>query len=268
MPAAFAGRGSIASVVENMKKAIIAGYLAVMAIALAGACTQNPEQEYAEPAPIEETQEEDAKADESFLTDELINDIDSGYLVLVNKSNEIDKSKMPDDLVGIKYYAADRSAEGRRMRAAAADAFHRLAEEAKKRDMTIVITTAYRSYEFQSRLYNYYVAADGQEEADKYSAQPGKSEHQTGLAADISSPSVNYKLTLDFAESEEGKWLAENAHLFGFIIRYPEGKEELTGYRYEPWHIRYVGLPAAEYMHEHNCTLEEYLQILNEKMEE
>ena len=197
-----------------------------------------------------------------------IDDINSGYLILVNKTNEIDRDYKPGDLSGIEYYAADRSPEGRYMRTEAANAFHRLADAAREQGLELVVTTAYRSYGFQSTLYNNYVARDGQEAADKYSAQPGKSEHQTGLAADLSSPSVNYQLTLDFADTKEGQWLAENAHLFGFIIRYPEGKEDITGYQYEPWHIRYTGLTAAEYIYNNNITLEEYLKLLSEQLEE
>ena len=194
--------------------------------------------------------------------------IDSGFLILVNKNNALDKDYKPDDLADIRYYAQDRGAEGRFMRAAAADAFHALVEDAAENGFTLVITTAYRSYSFQSTLYNNYVARDGQAAADRYSAQPGKSEHQTGLAADVSSPSVNYALTAAFANTDEGKWLAENARRFGFIIRYPEGMEEITGYQYEPWHIRFVGPTSAEYIYENKITLEEYLELIEKSMEE
>jgi D-alanyl-D-alanine carboxypeptidase len=143
-----------------------------------------------------------------------------------------------------------------------------MAEEARRHDIVFVMTTAYRSYEFQSMLYNNYVAQDGQAAADRYSAKPGHSEHQTGLAVDVSCASVNFELRVAFADTKEGKWLSENAHLFGFIIRFPEGKEEITGYQYEPWHLRYVGLVAAEYIYVHELTLEEYLELLNEEVEE
>ena len=194
-----------------------------------------------------------------------IDDMDSGYLILVNKTHELDRDYKPDDLSDIKYYASDRSPEGRYMRAAAADAFHSLVEEAEMQGIGLVVTTAYRSFGFQTTLYNNYVARDGQAAADKYSAEPGKSEHQTGLAADVSSSSVNYKLTSEFADMQEGLWLSENANLFGFIIRYPDGKEDITGYQYEPWHIRYVGPAAAEYIYKNRITLEEYLQLFEEE---
>lgn len=195
-------------------------------------------------------------------------DIDSEYLILVNKSHELDSSYKPDDLVSIKYYAEDRAPESRYMRAAAADAFHHLVEEAERLGIELVMTTAYRSYGFQSYLYDSYVAEVGKEAADRFSAEPGKSEHQTGLAVDVSSRSVSYQLTVEFADTEEGRWLSENAHLFGFVMRFPEGKEDITGYQYEPWHIRYVGLAAAGYMYENGTVLEEYLQLLEKGLEE
>ncbi|WP_432409628.1 M15 family metallopeptidase [Wukongibacter sp. M2B1] len=95
--------------------------------------------------------------------------------------------------------------------------------------------------------------------ANQTSAKPGESEHQTGLAMDVSSPSVNFQLTQYYSQTREGKWLVENAPKHGFIIRYPAGKEYITGYNYEPWHIRYVGKNAAEFIMNENITLEEYL---------
>jgi D-alanyl-D-alanine carboxypeptidase len=248
--------------------------LVLWVVALAGgawylyAVSKLPDPEKTVDATELEVLEEDSADNGSFITDPLKEDIDSGYLILVNKEKHLDRNYKPDDLTGIKYYASDRSSEGRYMRQKAAEAFHSLVEEAKEHGYTLVMTTAYRSYEFQSTLYNNYVARDGQAAADRYSAQPGKSEHQTGLAVDVSSPSVNYELTPRFGDTEEGKWLAENARLFGFIMRYPEGKEDITGYLYEPWHIRYVGFSAAGYIYENNITLEEYLQIVEREMEE
>lgn len=182
-----------------------------------------------------------------------------GLLILVNKKNPIDKDYIPEDLEEIKYFATDRTSSSRYMREEAASAFHKLVESAALEEIEILMTTAYRSYDFQAILYNSYVENEGQEAADKFSAKPGQSEHQTGLSVDVSSASVDYKLTTSFRDTKEGKWLAENAHKYGFIIRYPEGKEDITGYIYEPWHIRYVGLQAAGEIYEQNITLEEYL---------
>lgn len=183
-----------------------------------------------------------------------------GLLILVNKQNPVDEDYKPEDLEPVKYYAADRSEAGRYMRAEAAEQFHRLVEAAEEDGFTLVMTTAYRSYGFQRTLWDNYVANEGEEAAARFSARPGQSEHQTGLAVDVSSPAVDYQLSYSFGETEEGIWLAENSHRFGFVIRYPEGKEDITGYLYEPWHIRYVGEAVATEMYKKGLTLEEYLQ--------
>ena len=121
--------------------------------------------------------------------------------------------------------------------------------------LSIYPISTYRSYEYQEGLYNRYVARDGKAEADRYSARPGYSEHQTGLAVDVNS------LEYSFADTAEGKWLAAHCHEYGFILRYPADKEEITGYRYEPWHIRYLGVETATKVAESGLTLEEYLGI-------
>ncbi len=190
---------------------------------------------------------------------EYVPDADSEYLILVNKHNKIDENYKPDDLVLPDSRASDRPDGNQYMRKAAAEAFNRIAADAKKEGHTIVITTAFRPGSFQKQLYDNYVRKDGREKADTYSARPGYSEHQTGLAADISSPGVEYKLTVDFGDTAEGIWVAENCHKYGFIIRYPKGKEKITGYGYEPWHLRYVGIEDAERIYDKGVTLEEYL---------
>lgn len=183
----------------------------------------------------------------------------AGFLVLINKVHTVDSNYKPDDLASIKYFASNRSESGRYMRQEAADHFHQLVEAAAEEGYTIVLTTAYRSYGFQKVLWDNYVAKDGEAAASRYSARPGTSEHQSGLAVDVSSPSVSYELTQKYADTAEGKWLAANAHKFGFIIRYPKGMENITGYMYEPWHLRYVGQSVAEEIFEEGITLEEYL---------
>lgn len=183
----------------------------------------------------------------------------SEYLILVNKNHGLDETYEPDDLCSVQSCADDRDTRYQVLRADAASAFDRLSLAAEKENHIIKITTGYRSYAYQQQLHDAYVARNGVAWTEQYSAEPGYSEHQTGLAADVSAKSVNYKLTPEFAETAEGKWLAENAHLFGFIIRYPEGKEDITGYKYEPWHIRYVGVEAATQIYNNNLTLEEYL---------
>ena len=185
---------------------------------------------------------------------------EKGFLILVNRENQVSETYKPKDLEPIKYYAPDREKSSRFMRAEASEAFNSLVEAAAKDEVILRMTTAYRSYNFQKTLYDSYVEKEGQEAADRFSAKPGCSEHQTGLAVDVSSPSVNYELTDQFGETREGKWLSENAYRYGFIIRFPKGKEDITGYQYEPWHIRYVGLEAAKEIHDQGLTLEEFLQ--------
>ena len=114
--------------------------------------------------------------------------------------------------------------------------------------------SAYRSYATQKWVYQRYVRQESAQAADTYSARPGCSEHQTGLALDVNTASFSD----GFEETAEYAWLAENAWRFGFLLRFPEGKEELTGYQFEPWHYRYVGLEAAQTCFENGWTLEEY----------
>ena len=121
--------------------------------------------------------------------------------------------------------------------------------------LSIYPISTYRSYDYQAGLYERYAARDGYAEADRYSARPGHSEHQTGLAVDVNS------LDYDFAYTPEGIWLAAHCAEYGFILRYPEGKEAVTGYRYEPWHIRYLGTETAQKVKDSGLTLEEYLGI-------
>ncbi|MCZ2260403.1 M15 family metallopeptidase [Sporosarcina sp. G11-34] len=140
--------------------------------------------------------------------------------------------------------------------------FNKMAAESLLSGYELTAFSTYRSFEYQTNLYQRYVNDDGREKADEYSARPGYSEHQTGLAFDIGEAGQNQIwLTREFGESEAGKWLAANAHRFGFIMRYPEGKEEITGYMYESWHFRYVGVEIAEEIYKQGITLEEYLKI-------
>ena len=136
-------------------------------------------------------------------------------------------------------------------------AFNEMKAQTTSIGLNIYIASGYRSYNTQNYLYNNYVARDGKEEADTYSARPGHSEHQTGLAFDLNS------VNSSFANTDEGKWIKDNCYLYGFIIRYPKGKESITGYMYEPWHLRYVGKDLAEKLYNNGdwLTIEEYFGI-------
>lgn len=127
--------------------------------------------------------------------------------------------------------------------------------------LTLFVKSGFRSYIDQYIIYNDWVALDGQAEADRYSARPGHSEHQSGLAFDLNDVSQA------FASSPEGIWLAENCYKYGFIIRYPQDKEHITGYIYEPWHVRYLGKEVAKAVYESGLCLEEYLGITSQYAE-
>ncbi len=127
--------------------------------------------------------------------------------------------------------------------------------------VTLVFGSGYRSEALQRQFYNSYVAQDGQIAADRYSARPGTSEHQTGLSFDATSTSGTCHLEICFEDTPEGKWLAEHAHKYGFIIRYPNGKENITGYQYEPWHMRYVGTELATELKNSGQTMEEFFGL-------
>lgn len=177
-------------------------------------------------------------------------------LVLVNKNNKLNKNYIPDDLekINLKY-----ATEEKYLRKEAKVSFERLSEEARLRNYSIVAVSTYRSYDYQDKLYNYYVEAKGIEYADLCSARPGHSEHQTGLAVDVMGSNKDYDR---FEESIEFIWMRDNAHKFGFILRYPKGKEHITGFKYEPWHYRYVGIDIATEIYQNNLTLEEYHKTL------
>lgn len=141
-------------------------------------------------------------------------------------------------------------------------AFEEMAAEAKLSGYELVAFSTYRSFDYQTTLYEKYVSNDGQEAADRYSARPGYSEHQTGLAFDIGEQHFEQHFAREsFGETEAGKWVAANAHKYGFIMRYPNGKEKITGYMYEPWHFRYVGKELAPKVYEAGTTLEEYFNL-------
>lgn len=144
----------------------------------------------------------------------------------------------------------------------AQSAFEAMRAEALEAGIDLFAFSVFRDFNRQKKLYEGYVAKDGQEKADRYSARPGFSEHQTGLAFDIGeSGAEQHWAAASFGDTEAGKWVAENAYRYGFILRYPEGKEQLTGYMHESWHFRYVGKEAAKEIYEADITLEEYLKV-------
>ncbi|WP_237257816.1 M15 family metallopeptidase [Turicibacter bilis] len=182
-------------------------------------------------------------------------------LVLVNKNYALDSSYAPSDLVLPNVLALGHEQNKTiYLREEASQHLEQLFSAAEQEAGLIFLArSGYRSYETQVSLYQRYVDQNGQEAADRFSARAGHSEHQTGLAIDVTADSVNGQLTTEFGKTAEGIWLKDNAHRFGYIIRYLEGRESETGYQYEPWHIRYVGVEAATEIYQNNWILEQYL---------
>lgn len=175
-----------------------------------------------------------------------------GSFFLVNRSQLISESFVPEirktNLVGLS----------QSMRLDAADALEAMFSAAKEDGVRLATVSGYRSYSKQNTIYNRKVASAGVEVADAYVALPGSSEHQLGLAMDVTK-SGSSSLSSKFGTTAEGKWIAENAYQYGFIIRYQEGMEEITGYSYEPWHLRYVGIEYATEVFESGVPLELYV---------
>ncbi len=232
---------------------------------------ENPVEEPIEEKPKEEPVVEEPQPEEpgeGEVTEEPVNNdiviVESpeAYDVLVNKKRNLPKSYVPEDLVKLTDVPTVLdNPEINQLREPAYNALKELFTAAKEeKNYDLFARSGYRSYGTQESLYKSYVANRGQAAADKFSAKPGQSEHQTGLSMDITCEAMNYLLDDTFGETDEGKWIAENAHRFGFIIRYPKDKEDITGYMYEPWHIRYLGTDLAKKVYESGLTLEKYFE--------
>lgn len=184
----------------------------------------------------------------------------TNVMALVNKEYFLPEDYTPEDLVkpDVAFSFGDMEIEKSLLRTEAAAALEEMFADAAKNGIELYAVSGYRSYSRQKSLYDAEINRVGIEKAEQAVAIPGASEHQSGLAMDISSRSNKYYLNEAFAKTAEGKWLKDNAHRFGFILRYPKEKIDITNYMYEPWHFRYVGVKSATIMYEHNWTLEEY----------
>jgi D-alanyl-D-alanine carboxypeptidase len=187
--------------------------------------------------------------DNSFYTN--TNEVkEFNTLMLINKYNHIAKDFTPNNLVKVEEFAKD----GMQLVEECKNAFIKMARDAKEQGYNIRAISTYRTIEYQENLYNNYVKKDGINKADTYSARPTYSEHHTGLAIDID----NIKLSFNnFENTKEFAWMIDNAYKYGFILRYPKDSS-ITGYIYEPWHYRYVGVDVARYIKNNNITFEEY----------
>ena len=182
-----------------------------------------------------------------------------GYLFLVNKDYMISADYVPDDLV---MPDVRRSSGSVLMRREAAEALEKLFTAAKEEEnLTLVAVSGYRSYQTQRAIYERRRKAAGQAHVNRFVARPGASEHQLGLAMDVNRRNAT-GLKASFGTTKEGIWLADNCYRFGFILRYQKEWEDTTGYGYEPWHIRYIGVEHALRIRELNIPLEQYIEAL------
>ncbi len=185
-------------------------------------------------------------------TDIKTSDINKNLLLINNKYYKLPDNYEPTDLVSIKNWY---SYGDNKIRKEVYDKFIEMFNSAKESNYTLIINSAYRSLKEQQEVYNQILSTNTQEYTDGKAARPGHSEHQTGLAIDIITPGANGD---NFDQTETFKWLENNSYKYGFILRYPKGKEYLTGYNYESWHFRYVGVEAATIIHNEGITFDEY----------
>ncbi|MEH7156534.1 M15 family metallopeptidase [Neobacillus drentensis] len=231
-------------------------FLIVLALSITGCAGkfhffQDEESSFRSPSSSEEKRQQDASVQAS--SQEVIP-------VLVNKSNRLPNNYQPRDLIYPDIpFTFQQKMEKRQMRSEAGAAIERLFAGAKQQGVNLLGVSAYRSHASQTALFNYYVKQDGYEEAITYSAVPGTSEHETGLAIDVTGGDGKCAAEDCFEGTKEAVWLQNHAAEYGFIIRYPKGKDAITGYQYEPWHLRYVGKTIAKEIMDRGITLEEYV---------
>ncbi|MGM0652109.1 MAG: M15 family metallopeptidase [Bacillota bacterium] len=183
--------------------------------------------------------------------------VDGDYLLaLVTKGTTLKSSYSPADLRQIPSHM--NPSYEMYLRSEALALLEQLYQAAEEDGVALGIRSAYRSYSTQKRLFNDYASRHGEEEANRFSARPGQSEHQLGTTVDFGGTAVDF--TAEFGQTPRGIWLAENAHKYGFALSYPRNKEDITGYIYEPWHFRYIGVEAAREWKESGLTLREYLE--------
>ena len=211
-------------------------FLAVFHVLLSCAFAENPEWDYP-------------------LSPLIIRDAQN-YLTLANKEHLLDPSYVPEDLVSV----TARHVSGRfQLRLAAHQALIKMFDDAKDAGITLYVKSAYRSYQTQKTMYSNRLEKNNGKD-DGWVSYPGASDHQTGLGLDVLNYAWSQKdgMNAEFAKTKEAQWMAEHCHEYGFIIRYQEDKQDITGINYEPWHLRYVGKECAEYMTDNHLCLEEF----------
>ncbi len=189
--------------------------------------------------------------DKEFYTNTIESPYKNTNYILINKFFYVTKEYVPNNLKKMRIctkgniYLVDE----------ALNHFEKMCQDIKKENLNIRAISAYRDYTYQLNLYNKYLVNDTKKNVDTYSARPGYSEHQSGLTVDIDNLITDFN---DFESTDEFIWMENNAYKYGFILRYPKNKENITGYMYESWHYRYVGKEIASYIKKHNITFDEY----------
>ena len=199
------------------------------------------------------------KTNYDYYTHTSLTNMDLGYGILVNKYYSLPEKYAPDDIVSM---SSQYSYPGNSIRKDVYEAFKKMADEAKEEKISLIVNSSYRDYESQKEIYDDYADKNGKEYADKFAARPDYSEHQTGLALDIFTPGAGMKT---FEDTDASKWLINNSYKYGFILRYPPEKEDITGYSYESWHYRYLGKELAKKVYESGLTFDEYYVYYLEK---
>ncbi|MBR2708467.1 MAG: M15 family metallopeptidase [Bacilli bacterium] len=199
------------------------------------------------------------KTNYDYYTHTTMTNMDLGYGILVNKYYSLPEKYAPDDIVNM---SSQYSYPGNSIRKEVYEAFKEMADRAKEDKITLIVNSSYRDYATQKEIYDDYADKNGKEYADKFAARADFSEHQTGLALDIFTPGAGMKT---FEGTDASKWLLENSYKYGFILRYPPEKENITGYAYESWHYRYLGKELAKKVYESGLTFDEYYAFYLEK---
>lgn len=199
------------------------------------------------------------KTNFDYYTHTILTNMKLKYGILVNKYYYLPEKYAPDDIVNM---SNQYSYPGNSIRKEVYEAFKEMADDAKKDKITLIVNSSYRDYKTQKEIYDDYADKNGKEYADKFAARPDFSEHQTGLALDIFTPGAGMKT---FENTDASKWLLKNSYRYGFILRYPPEKENITGYAYESWHYRYLGKDLAKKVYESGLTFDEYYAYYLEK---
>ncbi|MEX2007044.1 MAG: M15 family metallopeptidase [Candidatus Saccharimonadales bacterium] len=211
--------------------------------------------------PISSPKESGKKINQFNKSQHSLNEATSLW-VIVNKGRQLPKDYRPGNLgVPAVSLRDSRSSDNMLLRSDAASKLENLFADASSAGIKLMLVSGYRSYATQQVVYTNYVKAYGQAYSDATSARAGHSEHQTGLAADVGAVSRRCELLKCFADLEEGAWITQNAHRFGYFVRYEKDKQSLTGYDFEPWHLRYVGKELATQIKDSGQTLEQFFGL-------